>query len=413
MTISAMPGSDDGAGVPIDGSRHPGGNESLGEGWDGSSASPASLRSRLLLSLRNARDGLTPVRLASHLAIVLVVGLVLFLSQVSMPRWELARSESGTDAEASSPGEPVDDTLPLISFWPNRGGSGLTSSESLKPAAVPFTVIPKRPRLEILVYVVQAGDTLSGIAERFGLHLNTVMWAGGLELCPQLLRVGQELMILPVDGVHHVVEAGDTLAAIAERYNVQPEAIVGWEPNGLESTETPLSEGQVLIIPGGLKESITTGIAAYTGDGSEPSPVGTGRFAWPVRGTVDILDWFGTTTLGGSPGGEPRPIPHTGVDLTAYLGNPILAADSGTVTVSQYGGYNGGYGNYVVVDHGNGFSTLYAHLSAIAVQSRQIVAKGERIGSAGATGMATGSHLHFEIRYKGVTRNPLCFLSGG
>jgi len=353
------------------------------------------------------------VRLASHLAIVLVVGLVLVLSQVSVPRLELARSEPATSAEDPGAADLADDALPLISFWPNRGGSGLTSSASLMPAAVPFTVIPERPRLEIFTYVVQGGDTLSGIAERFGLQLNTVMWAGGLELCPQLLRIGQELAILPVDGVHHIVQSDNTLESVAQAYGVQPEAIIAWEPNGLKGTGQPLTEGQVLIIPGGVKESITTGIAAYGGEGSEPSAVGTGRFAWPVRGSVDILDWFGTTTLGGRPGGVPRAFPHNGVDLTAYLGSPILAADSGTVTVAQYGGYNGGYGNYVVIDHGNGFSTLYAHLSAIAVQYGQILAKGERIGAAGATGMATGPHLHFEIRYKGVTRNPLCFLSGG
>jgi murein DD-endopeptidase MepM/ murein hydrolase activator NlpD len=374
---------------------------------------PGSSRTRFVASLQNVGRGLTPVRLASHLAIVFVVGLVLVLSQVSLPRWELSRSEPATSADHRGPSDLTDEPLPLVSFWPNRGGSGLTSSESLMPAAVPFTVIPERPRLEMFTYVVQGGDTLSGIAQRFDLQLNTVMWAGGLELCPQLLRVGQELAILPVDGVHHIVEPGDTLLSIAETYSVQPQAIVGWEPNGLEDVDTPLAEGQVLIIPGGVKESITTGIAAYGGEGSEPSAVGTGRFAWPVRGTVDILDWFGTTTLGGRPGGVPRSFPHNGVDLTAYLGSPILAADSGTVTVAQYGGYNGGYGNYVVIDHRNGFSTLYGHLSAIAVQSGQIVAKGERIGSAGATGMATGPHLHFEIRYKGVTRNPLCFLSGG
>jgi len=376
-------------------------------------SAPGSLGTRFVVALRNAGRDLTPVRLASHLAIVLVVGMVLVLSQVSVPRLELARSEPTTSAQKPGAGDLADDPLPLISFWPNRGGSGLTSSASLMPAAVPFTVVPERPRLEIFTYVVQGGDTLSGIAQRFGLQLNTVMWAGGLELCPQLLRIGQELAILPVDGVHHIVGSGDSLESIAQAYGVQPEAIIAWEPNGLKGAGQPLSEGQVLIIPGGVKESITTGIAAYGDEGSEPSAVGTGRFAWPVRGSVDILDWFGTTTLGGRPGGVPRSFPHNGVDLTAYLGSPILAADSGTVTVAQYGGYNGGYGNYVVIDHGNGFSTLYAHLSAIAVQYGQILAKGERIGAAGATGMATGPHLHFEIRYKGVTRNPLCFLSGG
>jgi hypothetical protein len=338
---------------------------------------------------------------------VLVVALVLVLSQMNMPRWELAHPEA-TPAEDTL---DEDDSLPLIPFWPNRGGSQLTAGDSLSRAAVPFTTIPDRPRLGIITYTVRAGDTLSGIASNFDLSLNTVMWAGGLELCPQLLRVEQQLLILPVDGVHHTVEEGDTLSDLAARYKVEPEAIVGWEGNELEDADSALVPGQVLVIPGGVKETITTGITAYAGDGTEPSRVGSGRFAWPVSGRIEILDWFNTTTMGGRPGGTPRPWPHKGIDISAYLGTPLLAADSGTISVAQTGGYNGGYGNYVVIDHGNGFSTLYAHLSSLSVQVGDVVAKGQRIGAAGATGMATGAHLHFEIRYNNVHRNPLCFLS--
>jgi murein DD-endopeptidase MepM/ murein hydrolase activator NlpD len=287
----------------------------------------------------------------------------------------------------------------------------LESGVALSRAAVPFTTIPDRPRLGIITYTVQPGDTLSGIAESYGLSLDTVMWAGGLELCPQLLRIEQQLMILPVDGVHHTVEEGDTLADIASRYRAQPEAIVGWEPNGLEAIDSPLMPGQVLIIPDGIKETISTGITAYSGEEGEPSRLGSGRFAWPLSGRIHILDWFNTTTMGGRPGGTPRPWPHKGVDISAFLGTPILAADSGSVSVAQFGGYNGGYGNYVVVNHGNGFSTLYAHMSSLSVQAGEVVAKGQRLGAAGATGMATGAHLHFEIRYNSVQRNPLCFLS--
>jgi len=350
---------------------------------------------------------LTPVRLASHVAVVLVVALVLLLSQVNMPRWELTRPEPPQPSAAAL----EDEALPLISFWPNRGGSRLGSGDSLMRAAVPFTTIPDRPRLGIVTYTVQAGDTLSGIADGYGLTLDTVMWAGGLELCPQLLRVGQELMILPVDGVHYTVEEGDTLDDIAWKYKVQAEDISGWELNGLGEKNSPLTPGQVLIIPGGVKENILTKISAYAGEPSEPSSVGTGRFAWPVSGSIQILDWFNTTTIGGRPGGTPRPWPHKGIDIGAWLGTPILASDSGTVSVAQFGGYNGGYGNYVVINHGNGFSTLYAHLSSVSVQPGAVVAQGQRIGAAGATGMTTGVHLHFEIRYDRVHRNPLCFLS--
>lgn len=362
---------------------------------------------RALESLRAYVSELTPVRLASHLAVILVVALVLILGRITMPRWEMAEEQPPEAPTAVV----VEENLPLISYGLNLGGAGLGAGDALPRSAVPFTTIPDRPRLGVISYTVQAGDTLSGIAQNFGLGLNTVMWASGLELCPQLLRVGQQVLILPVDGVHHTVEEGDTLEAIAAKYRVTTDAIVGWEENGLRDGLSPLVTGQVLIIPGGIKEAISTGIAIHGGDSSEPSRRGSGRFAWPVRGSINLLDWFGTTSLGGRAGAAPRPWPHKGIDLTAWTGAPILAADSGTVVVAQVGGYNGGYGNYVVIDHGNGFSSLYAHLSTVAVSGGQVVAKGERVGASGSTGMTTGPHLHFEIRYDGVQRNPLCFLS--
>ncbi|MDH7485044.1 MAG: peptidoglycan DD-metalloendopeptidase family protein [Anaerolineae bacterium] len=354
---------------------------------------------RLAAFARDYFSGFTPMRWASHAAMILVAALVLIFSQVELPRWELPRLES------PQPEATADESLPLISFWPRRGGSGLESSDSLMRMAVPFTIIPERPRLEIITHTVEAGDTLSGIASKYKLSLNTVMWASGLELCPQLLRVGQQLVILPVDGVHHVVEEGDTLSDIARLYKVEPKAIVGLEPNGLKDENSPLVPGQVLIIPGGKKEDIYVSASGYTGAVSEPSRVGTGQFSWPGRGR--IMDIFGSTTIYG----RPRSWPHKGIDIGIPLGGAVLAADSGVVSVVRTGGYNGGYGNYIVINHNNGFSTLYAHLSAVSVQQGTVVAKGQRIGSAGATGMAEGAHLHFEIRYNNVPRNPLCFLS--
>ena len=384
---SPMPPSD----APADLEAAAGDDEEVGFDQD--------LWTRLVAFARDYFSGFTPMRWASHAAVILVAVLVLILSQVEMPRWELPR------AEPPQPPAAADESLPLISFWPQRGGSGLESSDSLARAAVPFTIIPDRPRLGIITHTVEAGDTLTGIAGRHKLSLDTVMWAGGLELCPQLLRVGQQLMILPVDGVHHAVEEGDTLVDIARMYRVEPGAIVGWGPNELKDENSPLLPGQVLIIPGGVKETISVSAGGYTGAVSEPSRVGTGRFAWPGRGR--IMDYFGSTTIYG----RPRPWPHKGIDIGIPLGGAVLAADSGVVSVVRTGGYNGGYGNYIVISHGNGLSTLYAHLSVVSVQQGTVVAKGQRIGSAGATGMADGVHLHFEIRYNNVPRNPLCFLS--
>jgi murein DD-endopeptidase MepM/ murein hydrolase activator NlpD len=373
-------------------------------------SSRIGLMARIGDSVRRYWAGSTPTRLATHGVVILVIGFIIVVSRAELPQWELPLPKPTADS-SSGQVTNLDLDLPVVSYWPSTGGSQLGSGQALSRSPVPFTVIPDRPRLNIITHTVKSGDTLSGIALDYELALNTVMWASGLELCPQLLRVGQQLMILPVDGVQHTIEEGDNLQDIAGRYRVAPEIIVAWEPNRLESSETTLVPGEVLIVPGGIKEKISTTFAVSTAGEYEPSAVGTGRFAWPLSGRISILDWFGTQTLGGALGAAPRPWPHKGVDLVAWLGTPILATDSGRVTVVRFGGYNGGYGNYMVIDHGNGFSSLYAHLSSVAVEQGDIVAKGERIAAAGSTGMATGPHLHFEIRYNSVHRNPLCFLS--
>jgi len=378
---------------------------------DGKDApSRPGLLARLGDGVRRYLAGSTLTRLATHGAVVLVVGFMLILSRVELPQWELPFPEPTSDS-SSEQAIASEFDFPIVSYWPSTGGSLLGPGQALSRAPVPFTMIPDRPRLNIIVHAVEPGETLSGIASDYGLALDTVMWAGGLELCPQLLRVEQQLMILPVDGVHHIIEEGDNLLEIANRYQVEPQAIAAWEPNGLDSAETTLVPGEVLVVPGGTKEQISTTFSVNTAGEYEPSPVGTGRFAWPLNGAITILDWFNTETYGGDPNAARRPWPHKGVDLVAWLGTPILATDSGRAVVVKFGGYNGGYGNYIVLDHGNGFSSLYAHMSSVAVEQGDIVAKGERIGAAGSTGMATGPHLHFEIRYNRVHRNPLCFLS--
>jgi len=263
-----------------------------------------------------------------------------------------------------------------------------TSTPTVAPSAEPN----QSSRQGVITYTVQTGDTLYGIAEKFGISADTIMWAStGLELHPDLLQIGQVLTILPVDGVYHTVVKGDTVASIAQQYGVDVSAIIGCEYNNLQSPYT-LSLGQQIIVPGGKKPYQPHVVHVYSGPIPEGAAKGTGSFGWPTSGTV-------------TQGFKPR---HQAIDIGAPTGTSVVAADSGYVVTAGWSEY--GYGKYVVIDHGNGFQTLYAHLHTILVQVGQSVSKGEKIGTVGQTGRATGSHLHFEIRYNGVQRNHFGYL---
>ncbi len=330
---------------------------------------------------------LSPVRLASHLALLLVALLVLGLTRVQWPAWELSW-------QLPTPVSQSPSTETGVSI-PARGGRAVEGS--LMRAAVPITEIPERPREEIVHYIVRPGDTLTSIAQKFGISVDTVKWANGLELNPDLLRVGQDLIILPVSGVYHVVEEGETLTEIARRYKVKPEDIVNYKPNGLKSIDDPLPADKVLIIPGGEKPWVPPRVSIYSGPIPEASRKGTGRFVWPVTGHITSL--FGQLVQGK---------PHRGLDIGAWMGAPVVASDSGYVAFAGWD--RTGYGNLVIINHGNGFVTYYGHMSKIFVKRGQSVAQGQRIGSVGCTGNCTGPHLHFEIRYRNVFRNPIGFL---
>jgi len=237
----------------------------------------------------------------------------------------------------------------------------------------------------ISLYEVREGDSLSDIAEMFGVSVNTILWANDLKSASDI-HPGDNLLILPVSGVQHKVAKGDTLAKIAKKYDADLEEVAIY--NGLD-TDVALAVGETIIVPGGdhvvttksstsTKKSSTTAKALPAVSGYFGNPVPGGRLTQGVHG-------------------------NNGVDIGAPSGTPIYASASGTIIVAKSGGgYNGGYGNYIVISHDNGTQTLYAHMSGLAV-SGGAVAKGDLIGYVGNTGRSTGNHLHFEVR---GARNP-------
>lgn len=337
--------------------------------------------------LGQGSDQHTPIRLASHLALLLVAAGFLLLTRVELPQWEVS-DLALLPAPAATP-TPVT----LRQLVANRGGATVNSIGPLTRMAVPFTTIPERPRLDVEIYAVQPGDTVFGIAERFGLKPETIMWSNrDLELNPDLLRVNDELVILPVDGVYHEVKAGDTVVALAKKYKVQPADIIGYAWNGLENADQTLQPGNYLIVPGGEKPLIQRTVSVYTGPVPKNAARGSGTFVWPAGGTITQQYWNG----------------HRALDIGSWVGNPVVASDSGYVV---YAGWDrSGYGNLIIIDHGNGYRTYYAHLNKILVRTGESVGQGQHIGSVGNTGNSTGPHLHFEIRYTNVLRNPFGFL---
>lgn len=254
------------------------------------------------------------------------------------------------------------------------------------PSGTTADIESSTPADRISVYVVRPGDTLSQIAKMFDVSVNTIIWANNLT--GGSARVGDTLIILPISGVKRTIVRGDTLGSIAKKYGADANEIAQF--NGLDP-QSPLAVGTTIIIPGA--------------DVSAPATVKASSTRKPKKGLKEPY-------LGGS-GSEQsgyygNPIPSAritqglhgwnGVDLGAPRGTPIHAAADGTVIISRNSGWNGGYGNYVVVTHSNGTQTLYSHMSSSIVSSGQSVAAGQVIGYVGSTGLSTGAHLHFEVR---------------
>jgi len=252
---------------------------------------------------------------------------------------------------------------------------------------------------EVIEHEVKDGDTVASIAQLYNLKATTVIWLNGLNEKKPIIKAGQRLKILPVDGVLHKVKKGETIFSVAKKYGLdelQAQGVVNYPFNTFSNDETfALSVGQYLVVPDGVMpepEQVTRAfIAQITPNAGSVSA--TGSFVWPAAGRIT----------------QGYKFYHKAIDIANGGGGNILAADSGTVIVAGWVD-NSGYGNRILIDHGNGFVTLYAHLSVIQVKVGQTVNRGDVIGQMGNTGRSTGTHLHFEIRQGGVLEVPLNYL---
>jgi len=232
---------------------------------------------------------------------------------------------------------------------------------------------------EISIYTVRAGDTLSHIADMYGVTVNTILWANDLTRATSI-REGQTLVILPIAGVRHIIKKGDTLSSLVKKYDGNADEIMSY--NQLASADG-LEVGSVIVIPGGSIYSAPVASASpvrVTGGGGAVTAVS--GWTHPAPGAIKTQGIHG----------------YNAVDLAGSVGTPIRAASAGEVIISKSSGWNGGYGQYIVIRHANGVQTLYAHLSRNHVGVGSVVSQGQEIGSMGNTGRSTGPHLHFEVR---------------
>ena len=271
------------------------------------------------------------------------------------------------------------------------GGSNYLLAAADKAGRIPISNLPKGETTE---YRVQEGDTVSSISQKFGVNIDTIVWENNLKSVGAI-KVGQILKILPVSGVKHTVKRGETIYSIAKDFQVDAQNIIDYPFNTFANDETfSLSAGQELIIPDGIKpKEVVIDRTRYVARTVAPIPgvVGEGNFMWPTSGSISQrYAWY-----------------HQAVDIANRSNPDVVASQGGTVVTA--GWTAGGYGNYVVIDHGNGYRTLYAHLlnNSMVVRAGQRVGQGQKLGSMGSTGRSTGTHLHFEVISDKGKLNPL------
>ncbi|MBP7228276.1 MAG: peptidoglycan DD-metalloendopeptidase family protein [Longilinea sp.] len=311
--------------------------------------------------------------------------------------------------------QPTPTPQPVL---PSLSVTGMAAASGVPRLALLHTILPAKPRYDSVVYTVQPGDTIFGIAERFGLKPETILFGNYDVLAdnPHFLQPGQELKILPTNGLIYRWNNGDNLKKVAEFYGVTPEVIINWPGNHLDPATIGdyafpnIAAGTELFVPGGVRTFITwsapritrrdPAVAKILGPGYcgtvSDGAIGQGTFVWPsTNHFLSGYDYSPATN-------------HYGIDVDGDMGSPIYAVDGGVVVYSGWNDY--GYGNVIVIDHGTGWQSLYAHLDQINVACGASVYQGQLIGLMGSTGRSTGPHLHFELRTDHAYVNPWDYL---
>jgi hypothetical protein len=355
----------------------------------------------------------------TYALLVFIVALIALIARdrifnqqenVGLAGTESVSAEYVAPTENSNPEEFTEVELPPLEQAIDVGYKGIPRTTDMD------TTIPTRPRVDVITYTVQTGDTLFSIADSFGVKPETLLWGNfeTLEDNPHLLRPEQVLNILPVDGTYYQWTEGDDLQKVADFFDVDPQAILEYAGNRFDLTEVSTDSANIemgtwLIIPGGKRAIKDWGppaisranpaAARYYGAGHCGSiyegAIGNGTFVYPTVSTAIS-------------GYSYNPGVHPAIDFAGAEGTPVFATDSGVVVYSGWSNY--GYGYLVVIDHGNGWQSAYAHLSAINAVCGQSVFQGGSIGAVGNTGNSYGAHLHFELVYGGAKLNPLDFL---
>lgn len=260
------------------------------------------------------------------------------------------------------------------------------------------TKASEKPRDRVVEHRVTEGETLSSIAQNYGVSMDSIKWLNTDVTDFETLSLGQVLKIPPVSGIVHQVESGDDVYALAKTYQTNAQKIVDFPFNKFANDETfDLVVGQDLIIPDGVMPEAAPiqPIPQYFAQLSTPTGGGSGQFMWPTTGYISqYFGWY-----------------HTGVDIADPSAPQVVAAGDGRVVLTEISEW--GYGHHIIIDHGNGYQTLYGHLQEIYVSTApgaNQVAKGQVIGRMGSTGRSTGTHLHFEVRYNGGFQDPLSYL---